>query len=215
MMIQASRQPSKPNRSTSWSIYKNTAKLNSEVLTLWRKILKKVDDCRLILKWKTMADEPYRDNIKAFFAEDGIASDRLELHQFSSPRRAPFDYGSVDIALDPFPFTGGLTSLEALWMGVPVITLPGERVVSRQTYSFLACIDALELVAHDQGHDVELAVELAGDRERLHRYRQELRPRMEASLLCQPGPFAEQFTTLLEQAYATIEQEPRTVLQLP
>lgn len=187
--------------------FNNTSKLNREVLRVWRTLLGALPESRLLLKWRTLADKSFRDRIRAFFGEAGISPHRIDLRAHSRHHAMLAQYGDVDIALDPFPYGGGYTSLEALWMGVPVITMPGDRVVSRQTYSFLGCIDALELVARDPDHYVQLAVELAGDQERLQRYRQELRPRIAASPLCQPERFAEQFTTLLEQAYATIERE--------
>ncbi|MCX5948425.1 MAG: tetratricopeptide repeat protein [Cyanobacteria bacterium] len=198
--------PLQRNQVITFGSFNNTTKLNREVLALWRKILSSVPDSRLLLKWKTLMDAAYADSLRSFFAEGGVAADRLDLRPISPHLKMLAQYGDVDIALDPFPFSGGFTSLEALWMGVPVITLPGERVVSRQTYSFLACIDALELVARDPNHYGELAIELANDQSRLQRYRCELRGRLGSSSLCQPSLFAEKFTLLLEQAYSSTQR---------
>lgn len=191
----------------SFGSFNNSFKLNHDTLHTWRRILCALPQSRLILKYGTLQDPAYGARIHGFFAEAGIDAERIELRGISRHHTMLAQYGDLDIALDPFPYCGGYTSLEALWMGVPVITLPGRRVVSRQTLSFLACIDALELVARDQDHYVQLAVELASDPQRLQAYREQLRPRMAASPLCQPKPFADQFTTLLEQAYATIQAE--------
>jgi predicted O-linked N-acetylglucosamine transferase (SPINDLY family) len=104
------------------------------------------------------------------------------------------EYKDIDIALDPFPFSGGVTSCEALYMGVPVITLPQNRVVSRQTYAFLSSIGHSELAAQNQEQYVQKAVELAGSLELLMQYRQTLRETMLTSPLMQ----ATQFTQSLE-----------------
>jgi predicted O-linked N-acetylglucosamine transferase (SPINDLY family) len=109
----------------------------------------------------------------------------------------------MDIALDPFPFNGGMTTLEALWMGVPVVTLEGNTVVSRQSYSALANIGlADELAFPDVDAYVTGAVALATDPVRLTALRAQIRPRMEASPLCQP----ERFTRDLEALYRRMWQ---------
>jgi predicted O-linked N-acetylglucosamine transferase (SPINDLY family) len=108
-------------------------------------------------------------------------------------------YKDIDIALDPFPFSGGVTSCEALYMGVPVITWPQNRVVSRQTYAFLSSIGHPELAAHNEGQYIQKAVELAGSREALLKYRQTLRETMLTSSLMQTTQFTRSLeATLIE-----------------
>jgi predicted O-linked N-acetylglucosamine transferase (SPINDLY family) len=108
------------------------------------------------------------------------------------------EYGHMDIALDPFPFNGGMTTLEALWMGVPVVTMEGNAVVSRQSYSALANIGLTdELAFPDVDAYVAGAVALANKPQRLTELRSQLRPQMAASPLRQP----EQFTRDLEALY--------------
>jgi predicted O-linked N-acetylglucosamine transferase (SPINDLY family) len=107
------------------------------------------------------------------------------------------EYADVDIGLDPFPFSGGVTSCEALWMGVPVITLPGARPVSRQTLGFLAAVGLENLVASDADQYVALAQGLAADLTGLAGLRAGLRERMHGSTLCDGGLF----TRALEEAY--------------
>jgi predicted O-linked N-acetylglucosamine transferase (SPINDLY family) len=111
-------------------------------------------------------------------------------------------YGDLDIALDPFPFNGGMTTLEALWMGVPVVTLAGTSVVSRQSLAVLENMGVPELIFPDLASYVAGAVALANDRDRLVRLRRELRPRLAASPVCQP----EQFTRDLEALYRRMWQ---------
>ena len=107
------------------------------------------------------------------------------------------EYGQIDIALDPFPFCGGLTSCEALWMGVPVVTLPGERPVSRQTLGFLNVIGHDELAASCEDDYVRIAAELAADAPRRADLRRSLRASMAASPLCDP----DRFTPAMEAAF--------------
>lgn len=119
------------------------------------------------------------------------------------------EYADIDIALDPFPFTGGLTSCEALWMGVPVITWPQSRVVSRQTYALLSQIGLPELAARDADDYVHIAVELANDRERLAELRNSLRDRMRTSPLMDVSNFTRQLEDTLIDLYHRIEAEER------
>jgi predicted O-linked N-acetylglucosamine transferase (SPINDLY family) len=148
------------------------------------------------MKWKSFADEAERRHYTAAFAAHGVDPTRLELRPSSPHRETLAQYGDFDIALDPFPFCGGMTSCEALWMGVPIITLPRVRPVSRQTLAFLAELDAADLAARDEPHYVALAAALAADTERLRTLRASLRPRM-AQRLCD-GP---RFTRGLERVY--------------
>ncbi len=106
-------------------------------------------------------------------------------------------YGQVDIALDPFPFTGSTITCEALWMGVPVITCPGETFASRHGLSHLSNVGLTETIARDLDEYVELAVSLAGDLPRLANLRAGLRQRMAASPLCDGKRFATDWMAML------------------
>ena len=107
------------------------------------------------------------------------------------------EYGGVHVALDPFPFCGGLSSLDALWMGVPVVTLEQTLMAGRQTIAFLRNLGAPELIANTADDYVRIAVELAGDCQRIARYRAMLRPTMQASPLMD----YDGFTSNLEAAW--------------
>lgn len=175
--------------------FNNTAKYCEPVFALWAEILKRLPTSQLVLKWRTFHDPPFCLWIKNKFAKLGVAAERIELRGFSSHDEMLSEYADIDIALDSFPFSGGLTSCEALWMGVPVVTLPGSRVVSRQTHAFLMSIGAGEWTAKSQDHYLQIALNLAADPQGLNRIRHGLRSRMQASpLMDLPG-----FVSELEQ----------------
>ncbi|MCB2183994.1 MAG: hypothetical protein KQH63_18360 [Desulfobulbaceae bacterium] len=185
------------NKYITFGSFNNTAKYNDSVFKVWAKILRKVKNSRLILKWKSFNDEGLQKTTLKKFARLGIASERIELRPASFHVKLLEEYGDIDIALDPFPFTGGLTSCEALYMGVPIITLPQSRVVSRQTYAFLSTIGIPELAANDEDSYTFKAVDLAFDIDRLCKYRSGLRKRMKDSPLCNTINFTKSFEKTL------------------
>ena len=162
----------------AFASFNNTLKYNPAVFEVWSKILHAVPQSRLILKWRTFNDPEFKRKTIASFADFGIDASRIELRGPSFHMQMLEEYNDIDIALDPFPFSGGATSCEALYMGVPVITLPQERVVSRQTYAFLSSIGLSELIAKDQGDYINIAIQLAMDQKRLLEYRDNLRLQM-------------------------------------
>ena len=189
--------PSARNGFITFGSFNNTAKLNPQVLNLWAQLLAAVPRSRLILKWRTFQDEAFRQEVTQSFEKRGIAGARIELRGASFHAAMLNEYADIDIALDTFPFTGGLTSCEALWMGVPVITWPQGRAVSRQTFAFLSAIGLPELAAANAGDYVSKAAALGADAPRLLELRGRLRARMNASSLCDvPG-----FTRTLEDAF--------------
>jgi predicted O-linked N-acetylglucosamine transferase (SPINDLY family) len=159
--------------------FNNIAKLGPAVVAAWSSILHAVPGSRLLLKWPHLAQAETAARLLGAFQAHGIDAARIELRGNSPPAQLLAEYGDMDIALDPFPYCGAFTSCEALWMGVPVVTLPGPRPFSRQT---LALITALglddQLAARDLAEYHVLAVTLANDLDRLTRLRAELRPAM-------------------------------------
>lgn len=190
--------------------FNNTAKLNVDVFDLWAAILAASPDSRLILKWRTFHDESLCESIRTAFAIRGISPERIDLRGPSFHAEVLKEYAEIDIALDPFPFTGGLTSCEALWMGVPVVTWPQSRVVSRQTFAFLAAIGLPELAANDAEDYVRIAVELAGEKERLVALRSGMRARMLASPLMDLPGFTRQLEQCLIDLYRETEAREKT-----
>ena len=174
--------------------FNNTLKYNHLVYKLWSKILLSVPSSRLILKWRTFNDPIFAQSVLDQFQACGVDPSRIDLRGPSSHIDMLAQYKEIDIGLDPFPFSGGVTSCETLYMGVPLITWPQERVVSRQTYAFLSSIGHPELATQDEKGYVQKAVELASSPESLVQYRQSLREKILDSPIMQ----ATQFTKSLE-----------------
>ena len=195
--------PMQKNGYVSFGSFNRLPKLSPQVLDAWAHILHAVPSSRLILKAAALADDSVCAQCIERFAQRGIDATRLDLRGASAHHEMFGEYGHIDIALDPFPFNGGMTTLEALWMGVPVVALAGDTVVSRQSYSALANIGLADQLAFPNVDAyVAGAVALATNPARLAALRSEIRPRMQASPLCQP----ERFTRDLEALYRRMWQ---------
>ena len=176
------------------------SKITPEAIAAWSRILRRVAGSRLRLKAVGFNGAATQRLLVDRFAAHGIVPERLEF--FGGTPRAEHlaATGGVDIALDSFPYSGGLTTLETLWMGVPVIVRPGETLCSRHSAGYLASLGFTDTIAADTDHYVELAVSWAADLDRLAMVRAGLRARLLASPLCDRAGF----TAALEQAFRTI-----------
>ena len=153
---------------------------------------------RLVIKARLLADEAIQAHYAAMFEARGIDGSRVELCSWIASQSGHLGaYEAIDIGLDPFPYNGTTTTCEALWMGVPVITLAGDRHSGRVAASILERVDLANLVARTKAAYVDLAVRLGSDLERLSTLRRDLRGRMQTSPLCD----AEGFRRDIEAAY--------------
>ena len=189
--------PALARGSATFASFNNPAKVSTRVVAAWSDILRRVPGSRLLLKHRAWDDRSTRDRYVSEFAVQGIDASRLDLRRWTPLAEMLAEYNEVDIALDPFPYTGGSTSWLALWMGVPVVTCPGETVASRQTLSLLSHAGATELVASDLAGYVDLATSLSGDLPRLSALRAGLRERMAASSLCNLDRFVAEFSAAI------------------
>lgn len=196
--------PSERRGYVTFGSFNNTAKLNAGVLDVWARLLTAVPRSRLVLKWRTFNDAAFRDKLTLAFVNRGIDPSRIELRGPSFHAELLEEYADIDIALDPFPFTGGLTSCEALWMGVPVVTWPQGRVVSRQTLSFLHQIGLGELAADSADDYVRIASELAHSSDRIGRLRSNLRGKMRESPMMDVADFTRQLEDTMIRLYHRI-----------
>lgn len=176
------------------------AKLQPETVRVWSGILEGVPGSRLFLQAKALAHEAARERILELFAHAGIDASRIVLCGGANHRDLLALYGEVDIALDPFPYSGGITTCETLWMGVPVIALRETAVNARHSVSHLLYAGLTEWIAHDANDYVARAISLASDVPRLASIRAGLRERLAASRLCD----ATRFTRQLEHEYRSM-----------
>lgn len=178
--------------------FNNIAKINQRVIALWASILQAVPRSRLLLKGFAFSSADTKNRFMEMFAQAGIAPERVDLFNFIPEVSSHLElYREIDIALDPFPYNGTTTTCEALWMGVPVVSLAGAAHVSRVGVSLLSNVGFVELIANDADSYVKIAVELANDPARLQQLRSSLRDRMRNS----PLTDAAGFTRELEAAY--------------
>ena len=176
------------------------AKVSGRTLDWWAQVVRGVEGSRFRLISPGLHENTVRRRVLDEFADRGIAPERLDLQGALPPGDYLAYIGTFDIALDTYPFTGGATTCQTLWMGVPVVTLAGRSPITRVSASVLAATGLGELVASDDRAAVRLAVDLANDLPRLTRLRSELRMRMRAS----PLTDARRFVRNLEQAYRRV-----------
>lgn len=175
-------------------------KSSPATLAAWRAILRAVPDSRLILL--ASPDAARSDALRRYFAQDGIDAARVEIVARMPVADYLALYNRADIGLDTFPFTGGTTTCDAAWMGVPVVTLPADRPFASSGATILANLDLHELIATTAEGYVSAAVALAANVERLAQLRSGLRDRMRASPLGDAAGFARDFEGALAAIWA-------------
>ena len=178
--------------------FNKLGKFNTATARRWSEILRRVPHSRLLLKTKPLGDPQTRRRALDMFEQEEIDPDRilLEGHTPSASQHLQM-YRKIDIALDAFPYHGTTTTCDALWMGVPVVSLAGQTHVSRVGVSLLTTIGHPEWVAESDDHYASIAVSLAQDLPRLASLRKSLRSEMRNSPLCD----ANRFALTLEEAY--------------
>ena len=184
--------PCENNSFITFGCFNKPAKISLRCVKLWVQILNEVKNAKLILKFIGFGETDTSKLFRQHFIDAGLHNpDQLYFENQAPHRELMNKYNEIDIALDPTPYTGSTTTLEALWMGVPVITLPGDIFPARHSLTYLKNIGLDELVALDEQDYVQKVVALARDRGRITEYRQTLRNRMWASPLCERERFSE------------------------
>lgn len=191
--------PEPPSRTTghvTFGSFNNLSKISPAVVRVWSEIMKRVPDSRLIVKSKPLGDGATRERYARLFEDQGVARERVDLLTRIDPAENHFRaYDRIDVALDPFPYNGTTTTCEALWMGVPVVTLLGTHHVARVGASLLVQCGLTELVADGEENYVHRAVALAQDPERLAALRAGMTDRLRASSLTDYAGFARKMET--------------------
>ena len=176
----------------------NPCKMNRPLLHLWGEVVQAVPGARLLLQ---TFDNAQRDEITLWFAEWGFDPACLEFVGRRARREYLRLYDRIDICLDPLPYNGITTTCDAIWMGVPVISLIGKTPAGRAGLGLLSTIGVPELVAETPDQFIRIAAELAGDADRLMNYRQTLRGRMRSSPLMDAPRFARSVEAFYRDAW--------------
>jgi predicted O-linked N-acetylglucosamine transferase (SPINDLY family) len=193
--------PSAAADSIMFGSFNNIPKMNAEVLALWARILERVPRSRLTLKYRGFHAPAMQAIVVDAFARLGIGRERLVFLGHDPYRVHLRFYDTIDVALDPFPYNGDLTTCDALWMGVPVVALAGKTHASRMSAGRLAALGLHELIAKDPQDYVDVAVRLAQDLPRRTRHRAEQRERMRASPLMDAPRFARNLEAAFTQMW--------------
>jgi predicted O-linked N-acetylglucosamine transferase (SPINDLY family) len=193
--------PARERGHVTFGSFNRAVEITPVVLETWARILHAVPGSRLLLK-PTTEDATIRERLLAPLDRLGIAPDRIEVLGKSAHREHLASFGRIDLQLDTFSHSGGVTTLDGLLMGIPCVTLLGDQPSGRSSASFLTALGLEDLVAHSVDEYVEIAVRLAGDLDRLAHERATLRER----LLASPIGDADQYTRAVEAAYRALWQ---------
>jgi len=196
-----SSSPAISNGFVTFGSFNNLPKVTPKVLEVWAGILRQVPRSRLAIKAAGLRGQMGRDYVLRHLTAFGIELGRVELLGWAPTTASHLElYNRIDIALDTFPYNGTTTTCEALWMGVPVITFPGNRHVARVGASLLTHSGCNEWIGKDLDGYIEKAVQLAGDVQNLATVREGLRDRLKSSSLCDAKRVARE----LERIYREI-----------
>ncbi len=182
--VESSDSPCLSKGYATYGSFNKLDKTTPQVLRLWAEILQSVPNARLELRNSGLTDPETRQGIISVLEADGVDATRIECHGWSSHREIYNAYRGIDIALDTFPFSGGATSADALWMGVPVVTLAGDTLAGRQTMSMLLHSGVTETVTYSLDEYRDRAVSLAGDPLALNELRTRMRTAFRNGPLC-------------------------------
>jgi len=188
--IEVSALPALKQGYVTFGCFNNLTKVNDKVMELWTKVLEAVPNSRLLLKAKQFRDQLTQESVIQRFAAHGIDSKRLSLEGWEDRQKYFAAYNQIDITLDPFPFTGGTTSVESLWMGVPLVTLAGNTLISRQGVGVLMNAGLPDWIANDEEDYLAKTVLFASDLDKLAMLRAGLRSQVLASPLFDAPRFA-------------------------
>ena len=195
--------PALSNHFVTFGCFNNLAKVNNEVVVLWSRLLLKIKGSKLILITNQLNDSKTRTNFKNLFLQEGVSPDQLDLQGSLPHSKLLKSYNNIDIALDPFPYSGGLTTCEALWMGVPVITMPGPTFAGRHSATHLTNVGLKDWIVDSQEKYLEVVEQWCNDLEALAKLRTNLRQQVKNSPLCDAPRFARNLETVFRNMWQT------------
>ncbi len=195
------RLPALANGYITFASFNNFAKVTPAVIALWARLLAEIPGSRLVLKAGGLSDAATQAYAREAFAAHGIAAERLILLGWGTVPEYLECFQQADIGLDPFPFNGGTTTYNTLWMGLPVVTLAGETFMARTGLSILSSLGLSDLVARTEQEYVAIAARLAGDLDRLQALRAGLRARMLATALTDGPRYTRGYENALRECW--------------
>ena len=184
--------------SVTFGSFGNLAKLNEEVLQAWSRIMENVSSSRLLIKANQLDDSSIRERLMGDLTRAGVDTSRIVLDGRSELVEYYKSYQSVDIVLDTFPFSGGTTTCDALSQGVPVVTLAGDSIVSRQGACFLANCGLDDWVADSKADYVDIATRMSADPRKLSDLRECIKSRFQDSPITDSGALADHLFSVLK-----------------
>ncbi|MDX2221856.1 MAG: hypothetical protein SFV21_03840, partial [Rhodospirillaceae bacterium] len=193
--------PADANGHVTFGSMSAPAKLNDQIIGLWARVLATVPGSRLSLRYRGLDSQANRQRITAIMAAAGVAAGRLSFAGLSSHKEVLTAYHGVDIALDPFPYSSGVTACEALYMGVPLVTLRGATFAGRHATTYLSALGLQDLVATTPQAYVAACAGLAGNIAGLRDLRAGLRARMRASALFDYAGYAADFLAAVRRLW--------------
>lgn len=178
-----------------------TNKLTRETIALWSKCLLAIPNSRLLLKGEVFGHLPTAEYAKKLFSERGINAERIETRGFTPHPDLLSTYDDIDIALDPVPYSGCLTTCEALWMGVPVLTMSGTTFAGRHSASFLTAVSLGDWVVENEEAYIDVLRARSSNLGSLSELRQSLRQRVRNSPLCDTTRFGADLGSALREMW--------------
>jgi len=207
-----SESPAVRNGYVTFGSFNNLRKLSADTVDLWTSLLRAVPNARLLLKDRQIEGKYARANVIAAFKARGVGAERLRLELPVVERTRHLDqYNEMDIALDPVPYNGTTTSCEALWMGVPLLTLVGPAHRQRVSYSLLRNIGVEDTIAWNADGYVRIGQNLAHDPSALSALRQRIARNIRGSILCDPPRFTRQLETALSLVWNQVRSNSNNV----
>ena len=198
--IEPGSLPALSTGQVTFGCFNNPSKLTEKVIACWSKLLLNLPQAQLYLKYKAFGDDGVRKRYQEIFSRNGVDLSRVRFAGASPRQQYLATYQEIDIGLDPFPFNGCTTTMESLWMGVPVITLRGDRYVGHMGETILKHLGLEENITDSEEAYIDRAISLASNLPALNEIRGNLRSKLITSPLCDGAGF----TQCLETAYRNI-----------
>ena len=192
------------NGAVTFGSFHRLSKIHPQLINIWSEILNRVPNSSLLMKTRYLDASEIQSNLLAQFTENGVKDNQINFDGYARSYVEHLSrYDDIDIMLDAFPYNGTTITCESLWMGVPVVTLAGDRHLSRIGLSINTNAGLSELVGENESDYIRIATELARDKKRLYEYNKTLRDHFLASKVCD----AKEFTKNIEIVYQKIYQK--------